>query len=300
MKFSIQKIARRTFVENPVIVTVFLVLVLIISFSTSQQYFYVKRFNLNEDVTYWDLFKNQTLRWIIWAIISMRLAMYCRSKAQIKDLTVVDLIRYMIVIAILVVINIVTIATIALFLSYLDGIPVSTYIYLTDYLPFFFFDKLPIYTLGYIFLAGFFHFYYKNKMLKIEVRKLGELKSHNLNLYTQLREKNADKTTVLNIKIGNKQKIIPVEEIYWFEANDYCVNVNDEKNSSYAMRASLKLLEVQLPDNFLRVHRKAIVNMNYVEELNFSNGNNLILNNKIEVPIAKSKMKIVKDYFNQN
>ena len=106
-----------------------------------------------------------------------------------------------------------------------------------------------------------------------------------------------DRSSVLNIKIGNKQKIIPFESIYWIEADDYCSKVHTKNDSAYTMRISLKALEEKLSNNFLRVHRKAIVNMNSVEEFKNNGSSLLVLKNKTEVLVSNSKRKFVKDYY---
>ena len=104
------------------------------------------------------------------------------------------------------------------------------------------------------------------------------------------------KTKILNIKIGNKRKIISVNEIMWLEADDYCVLVHTINDPSYTMRISLKALQEKLSNNFLRVHRKGIVNMDMVKELNLNSNPRLVLKNDQEVIVSKSNLKFVKDF----
>ena len=126
--------------------------------------------------------------------------------------------------------------------------------------------------------------------------QLEELKKVNAATYQKLKVSSSDKSKILNIKIGNKRKIIPVETILFLEADDYCVNVHTIDNPAYSMRISLKSLEEKLEHHFLRVHRKSIVNMKKVKELNLNRNPNLILENNKQVLVSKSNLKKVKDY----
>jgi len=62
------------------------------------------------------------------------------------------------------------------------------------------------------------------------------------------------------------------------------------------MRSSLKALEQKLDSNFLRVHRKAIVNMDFAKEINLSQSPILILQNNEVIAISKSNLKLVRDF----
>ena len=144
------------------------------------------------------------------------------------------------------------------------------------------------------------HLYFVNEQLQIKVQSLSELKRTNARLYAELKEKVDDRTSVLNIKIGNKRKIIPVDEVLWIEADDYCVKVHTTNQQCYTMRSSLKALSLKLDTNFLRVHRKAIANMTMIKELSLSQSPNLILNDNTEVPVSKSHLKTVRDFLSNS
>lgn len=66
---------------------------------------------------------------------------------------------------------------------------------------------------------------------------------------------------------GSKDLFVNVDEIGWIEAADYyvCLHVADKK---HLLRESIKKLEGELdPGRFIRIHRSAIVNVNYVREI---------------------------------
>ncbi|MBV1924684.1 MAG: LytTR family transcriptional regulator [Flavobacteriaceae bacterium] len=177
-----------------------------------------------------------------------------------------------------------------------NGVDFSFTLLSNEYIPFYLFQKAPIYILGYSAIAIILHFYITNEQLQIEVQHLSELKDNNLNLYNQLKSEVNDKATILNIKIGNKRKIIPVEEIFWIEADDYCVKVHLNNSKTYTMRSSLKALEAKLPIHFLRVHRKAIVNMKTAKELTSAKSPFLILKNDHKIQVSKSNFNRVKTF----
>lgn len=69
------------------------------------------------------------------------------------------------------------------------------------------------------------------------------------------------------VRDGSKDIFLNVKEIEWIEAADYysCLHVGERE---YLLRESIKLLETKLdPQMFIRVHRSAIVNVEYVREL---------------------------------
>lgn len=275
------------------ILIIALVIFIAITFETLQQLYYIKRFQIAEGVTFFDILKTQAYRWLIWVLLSLILVWYVKTEiTRLK--TTLSLFKLIGIILGLVFINIVIIALSQMILSQNEFSFIDL---LSEYIPFFTYQKAPIYTLGYIAISLILYLYFENEKLQIEVQKLSELKLSNSKLYKKLRTQIDEKSTVLSIKIGNKHKIIPVDQISWIEADDYCVKVHTTTNKTYTMRSSLKALEEKLNSNFLRVHRKAIVNMNLAKELHLANTPNLVLKNETEIPVSKSNLRTVKDFF---
>lgn len=271
-----------------------LIILVAITFETFQQLYYIKRFKIAEGVTFFDILKTQSYRWLIWLAFSFILVWYVKSQTTIKKATL-SIFKLIGIIFSLVLINIIVISLSQMMLSNVEFSLVELF---SEYIPFFTYQKAPIYTLGYIAISLILYLYFENEKLQIEVQELSELKLTNSKLYKKLRAQVDEKSTVLNIKIGNKRKIIPVDQISWIEADDYCVKVHTTTNKTYTMRSSLKALEEKLNTNFLRVHRKAIVNMDLAKELHLANTPNLILQNETEVPVSKSNLRTVKDFLN--
>jgi two-component system, LytTR family, response regulator len=69
------------------------------------------------------------------------------------------------------------------------------------------------------------------------------------------------------IKTDKRIRIIPVEDIQWFEADGYNIKIFD-KTESFKQRITMKELEQKLdPKIFLRIHRSYIINMEYIKEI---------------------------------
>ncbi len=82
----------------------------------------------------------------------------------------------------------------------------------------------------------------------------------------------------LIIKADGKIHFIPLKEIVWIQAFDYYVKVHVDKQF-YLVRESLKKMESSLPNNdFLRVHKSSIVNINFIKELIPHFNNEYIIN----------------------
>jgi two-component system, LytTR family, response regulator len=66
---------------------------------------------------------------------------------------------------------------------------------------------------------------------------------------------------------GNTGSVVSVSDIEWIEAADYyvCLHVGGKK---HLLRESIRALEAKLnPSQFVRLHRSAIVNIDYVREI---------------------------------
>jgi two-component system LytT family response regulator len=71
----------------------------------------------------------------------------------------------------------------------------------------------------------------------------------------------------IQVKIGDRIKFIPISEVVFFLASDKYVEVHT-KDRTHLITKSLTNLEAELPDNdFVRVHRSAIVNINLIDEI---------------------------------
>ncbi len=276
-----------------IIFVIITLLIIAITFETFQQLYFVRRYDIVPNITFFDVLKSQSFQWLIWMLVGISLFWYSKRNFSEKPLQLPYLLRFTFLILLLVFIDILAISVIQIIRN---GMEISFAPLYEEFIPFYTYQKGPIFVLGYSALAIIFHLYFLNEQLQVQVQELSELKDINLQLYNSLKDEINDQTTILNIKIGNKRKIIPIEDILWIEADDYCVKVHLQNGPTYTMRSSLKTLETKLPTNYLRVHRKAIVNMKMAKELNTTSTAKLILNNQTEVPVSKSNLKTVMNF----
>lgn len=99
------------------------------------------------------------------------------------------------------------------------------------------------------------------------------------------------------IKSGGKIYFLKPEEIIWLEAQDYYIKIHT-KNASYLVRESLKKMETELPQNFIRIHKSSIVNVDYIQviEPHFRGDYHLTLTNKQELRISRNYRENINKY----
>ena len=94
----------------------------------------------------------------------------------------------------------------------------------------------------------------------------------------------------LLVRDGMRTVILPLDEIVWIEAEDYCARIHLERRS-VLVRESLRTLERRLDNGrFARVHRSAIVNVARIRELSplVSGDQRLILSNGAELRASRT------------
>jgi two-component system LytT family response regulator len=93
---------------------------------------------------------------------------------------------------------------------------------------------------------------------------------------------------------GRRGVVIPVEDILWVSADDYCATIVTAAGRS-VVRESLADLERRLdPEQFIRVHRSAIVRVGAVRGVRRDDrGGRLQLVDGTFVPVARSRLRAV-------
>ena len=70
------------------------------------------------------------------------------------------------------------------------------------------------------------------------------------------------------LKARGRVRLLPVEEIAWIEADGVYVRLHTTDRAAHLHRALLRELEASLdPRRFVRIHRSAVVNLDFVAEL---------------------------------
>lgn len=93
----------------------------------------------------------------------------------------------------------------------------------------------------------------------------------------------------LSLRDRDRTIVLKIEDIVWFEAEDYYVRVHSTRGR-HLIRASLSSLESRLdPRTFVRVHRTAIVNVEHVRESHVRDGLCLVLSDAAEVSVSRAR-----------
>lgn len=104
----------------------------------------------------------------------------------------------------------------------------------------------------------------------------------------------------LQVRTGDRIRLLDYNEIYFFRAEDKYVEVHTA-HESFLLDQSLNQLEAELPsEQFVRIHRAALVNMNHVREIVRGLGGNYRVRMRdrkaTELPVsraAKGKLKLL-------
>jgi len=108
--------------------------------------------------------------------------------------------------------------------------------------------------------------------LKTALEKLQRLTQEDIGQYKEQLQKllagfKAPSKKRIKVKIGSHIRLINIDDIYYFRAEDKYVEAHTF-DESFLLNQSLNQLQTDLPpDDFVRVHRSAIINLNYLEEI---------------------------------
>ena len=97
------------------------------------------------------------------------------------------------------------------------------------------------------------------------------------------------------VKRGMKNTLIPVDEVLWFKSENHYTYVCT-RDFEYIYTEPLKDLITKLnPNQFLQVHRNAIVNASSIKDIIQGDNMKLVLDNGTEVPVSRSNKKVIKE-----
>ena len=112
------------------------------------------------------------------------------------------------------------------------------------------------------------------------------------NLLSSFKKKPAKR---IQVRVGDHIQFLNLSDIYFFRAKDKYVEVHTFEKP-FLIDQSLILLETQLPEeDFVRIHRSAIVNLNHIDEMiKWFNGTYRVRmrdKNKTELPVSRNYKK---------
>ena len=103
----------------------------------------------------------------------------------------------------------------------------------------------------------------------------------------------------LSIHRDKQHVVIPVEETIYFKAAGIYVEVHLTGGGVEIIEKTMDRLEQILPPNYIRVHRSYLVDLNSIYSYGHSGGGKyrLLLQDKTEIPVSRSKYKELQDRF---
>lgn len=140
-------------------------------------------------------------------------------------------------------------------------------------------------------------------ILKIEQLKSNFSKENVINAINTIDQTKAQKIiTSVTVKKGGKITFVKLEDITHFEATERYVTIYTNSGSEL-IEQSLTQLEQKLPNNFLRVHRSFLINIDYVKDFQKYFNNRYIINlldvKKTVITSGRTFKDTIKTYINQ-
>lgn len=268
-----------------IIVSVIIGLVL---FDSAQQKYYLDTFNLSptEGISYITLLKTHLIRWAFWAGTVFPLSYFMWSRyfrpSELALKSWISIVLFYIG---------GTVLTLLLISAHAIHEQEASTVEFGEFFEFFVFQKGLSFLMASLMLVLLLYNQTKSEKIKNQVVEIRNLQRKKSDLEEVL--SNAE-TPHLQIKIGYKMIPVALEDIAWIQSDDYCVKIHTDEQT-YTLRQSLKTLEAKLaPHRFIRIHRSALLNLNYLDQINFETSK-ITLRNKTEIPYSKSGIKSLKE-----
>ena len=93
----------------------------------------------------------------------------------------------------------------------------------------------------------------------------------------------------------NGMEIIPIDDIQFIHSNGNYSEIIIQNERPFICSKTLKIFEQILPRNFYRIHHQYIVNKIFIKRI--ENSGKVILNNGIDLTIARSRKKCFMKWF---
>lgn len=274
-------------------------ILLLILFDAVQQKYYVETFGLlaeGRKLSLSYLLQNHFIRWFTWALMSLPSGYIIRNVLTKKYPEVSAKTISLLAIVILSH-TFISIVIISAYDIYEQELVFSAEMF-RNFFVFFTFQKGLIFVMASITLSMILYNRSHEKTIESQFVEITNLKRKSTDLEEALNMTTHNEPH-LNIKTGNKFQPIPLRDIVWIQSDDYCVKIHTE-DKAFTLRKSMKALEEQLaPYSFIRVHRIALLNMNFLQQINFETAT-IQLSNTTEIPLSRTGAKALKKKLEQS
>ncbi|MDT8451370.1 MAG: LytTR family DNA-binding domain-containing protein [Gammaproteobacteria bacterium] len=117
----------------------------------------------------------------------------------------------------------------------------------------------------------------KQERLDQAIQSAGRLNRAQLNQLKQ--DENPNTRSKICVKIRGTLELVPIEDIIYFKADQKYVTLRTEEHE-YLIEESLKALESEFANSFIRIHRNALVARDYIHGLQKNEQGHVCLNFK--------------------
>lgn len=108
-------------------------------------------------------------------------------------------------------------------------------------------------------------------------------------------------TAYLVVRKKNENFLLSVDQVCYFKADGYLVEIHRIDGSSDLIEKSLNKLEQILPEHFFRVHRSYIVDTGFITSYRHKGGGiyEIKLKNGTLIPLSNTKVKILRQFISE-
>jgi len=117
----------------------------------------------------------------------------------------------------------------------------------------------------------------KQEQLDQAIQSAGRLNRAQLNQLKQ--DENPNTRSKICVKIRGTLELVPIEDIIYFKADQKYVTLRTDEHE-YLIEESLKALESEFANSFIRIHRNALVSRDYIHGLQKNEQGHVCLNFK--------------------
>lgn len=112
-------------------------------------------------------------------------------------------------------------------------------------------------------------------------------------IYAHSQKTNEPAPALIQASLGRKKMQVPISSIHWIEADDHYLRIF-RKRDMLIKRSSMKDMEKNLSPDFLRIHRKYLINRSEIEgHMKDKQGNYLLLRSGHQLKIGGSYLHIL-------
>ena len=105
----------------------------------------------------------------------------------------------------------------------------------------------------------------------MSVRKLLKMKDktsmQSFDSVSTFMQQTAKKRSSFSIKKNDKITLVDIDNVAWIKADDKYVEIGEKNGKTHLLNKTLKRLEQELPECFIRIHRSYIINKDFVYEI---------------------------------